>query len=93
MFILIAVFGHTYPSGFWPFLTLTCRVLWGDGPSVEHLPIPGDGPHLVGSADGDGLERLVGAHVEPGAALRAAAGVTLKTSHSTGVKLWPAGQT
>lgn len=48
----------------------TCRVLWRDGPSVEHLPVPGDGPHLVGSSDGDGLEGLVGAHVEPGAALR-----------------------
>lgn len=54
---------------FLPFRALTCRVLWRDGPSVEHLPVPGDGPHLVGSADGDGLEGLVGAHVEPGAAL------------------------
>lgn len=52
-----------------PFRALTCWVLWRDGPSVEHLPVPGDGPHLVGSADGDGLEGLVGAHVEPGASL------------------------
>lgn len=48
----------------------TCRILWRDGPSVEHLPVPGDSPHLVGPSDGDGLEGLVGAHVEPGAALR-----------------------
>lgn len=48
---------------------LTCRVLLGHGPSVEHCSVPGDGPHLVGSADGDGLEGLVGAHVQPGAAL------------------------
>lgn len=41
----------------------------GHGPSVEHCSVPGDGPHLVGSADGDGLEGLVGAHVQPGAAL------------------------
>lgn len=47
----------------------TCWVLRRDGPSVEHLAVPGDGPHLVGSSDRDGLEGLVGAHVEPGAAL------------------------
>lgn len=48
---------------------LTCGVLLGDGASVEHGSILGDGPHLVGSTDGDGLEGLVGAHVQPGAAL------------------------
>lgn len=45
------------------FLQQTCRVLWGNGPSVEHGSILGDGPHLAGSADGDRLEGLVGAHV------------------------------
>lgn len=49
--------------------TPTCWVLWGNGSSVEHCPVLGDGPHLIGSADGDGLEGLVGAHMEPGAAL------------------------
>lgn len=51
------------------FSILTCRVLLGNGPSVEHRSVPGDGPHLTGSTDGDGLEGLVGAHVQPGAAL------------------------
>lgn len=50
-------------------LFLTCRVLLGDGAAVEHRPILGDGPHLIGSTDGDGLEGLVCAHVQPGAAL------------------------
>lgn len=44
-------------------------VLRGHGAPVEHLSVLGDGPHLVGAADGDGLEGLVRAHVQPGAAL------------------------
>lgn len=48
---------------------LTCRVLLGNGASVEHRSILRDGPHLIGSPNGDGLEGLVCAHVQPGAAL------------------------
>lgn len=47
----------------------TCRVLRGDRPSVEHSSVLCDGPHLVCSADRDGLKRLVGADVQPGASL------------------------
>lgn len=52
----------------------TCRVLLRNGASVEHRSILGDGPHLIGSTDGDGLEGLVCAHVQPGAALEGQTG-------------------
>lgn len=65
--------GHYKPYGFLSVSSLrlqpTCRVLRGHGSSVEDGSVLGDGPHLVGSTDGDGLEGLVGADVQPGAAL------------------------
>jgi len=47
------------------FLLRTCWALCRDGPSVKGGAVLGDGPHLAGGPHGDGLERLVGPHVEP----------------------------
>lgn len=55
------------PSHGW---VLTCGVLCGHGSPVECGTVAGDGPHLVNGPDGNGLEGLVGAHVQPGRALR-----------------------
>ena len=47
----------------------TCRVLGRHGAPVENGAVPGDGPNLVGAADGNGLEGLVRPDVQPGSAL------------------------
>lgn len=47
------------------FLPLTCWTLWRDRSPVKGRTIPGNGPNLSDSPDGDGLEGLVGSNVEP----------------------------
>lgn len=47
------------------FLALTRWALWRDRPPVKSRAVPGNGPDLAGSPDGDGLEGLVGPDVEP----------------------------
>lgn len=51
-------------------LPLTCWALWRDRSPVKGRTVPGDGPNLAGSSDGDGFERLVSSHVEPRRSLR-----------------------
>lgn len=48
---------------------LTCRSLGRYRTSVKGRTILGDGPHLTGRTDGDGLESLVSSYVEPGGSL------------------------
>lgn len=59
-----------FPRRISQFLPLTCWALWRDRPPVKGRTVPGDGPNLAGSPDRDGLERLVGSHMEPRGSLR-----------------------
>lgn len=51
-------------------VALTGRLGGGHRAPVEGRAVPRHGPHLVAGPDGNGGEGLVGAHVQPGGALK-----------------------